>query len=216
MASKNLTDRFQEAFKDPESAHAQEYQKIVEAITNKISNDVEKSLLLLVGFIIMFVLIVEKQIGSIKFENIELTDFSVIAILIPLVFSYTHFNLITCISKFDHLSILYKIIVKQRHKPIYDQRLTEFFLITPNLYDYKYFSSNKSIQVVQFILWAIQFFSVTIVIPFAFQVYAFANLFALSKPNHFALIVMSLAITVVFGLQSFLTVMTLLRETTGK
>lgn len=216
MASRDLINRIQEAFKDPEKVKADEYQKLIESTASKVADDVEKTLFILVGLIAIFILIVENQIGIIRLENLELKDFSILAIIIPLLFSYSHFNLATSLSRFEQISVLYKTIVKQRHKPIYEQRLTEFFLATPNLYDYKHFSRKESIQRVQFALWAIQFFSVTLIIPFVFQAYAFYKLMSLYHPNYFSLIGLSLGISMVFELQSFLCVITLLQETRNR
>lgn len=216
MASRDLINRIQEAFKEPDKVNAEEYQKIVETLSGKVTDNVERMLLFQVGLIAIFVLIAENQIGILKIENFELKEFSVIAILIPLLFSYIHFNLVTSLAKFEQLSVLYKTIIRIRHEPIYKQRLTEFFLSTPNLYDYKHFARNGIVQGAQFILWAIEFFTVTLLIPFAFQGYAFFKLFSLYGSNYPLLIGVSLAIAIIFGLQSFFCVITLVQETAPK
>ena len=216
MASKDLINRIQEAFKDPETVNAAEYQKIIEYSARKIADNFERMLFILVGLIALFVLIAENQIGGIKVDPFELKEFSVLEIVIPLLFSYIHFNLVTSLSKFEQLSVFHKTIIKKRHYPIYEHRLTEYFLPTPNLYDYKYFSKNEGVQRIQIVLWAFQFFSVTLIMPLLFQGYAFYKLIFLYGAKYGVLIGISLGIAIIFGLQSFFTVVTLLQDSARK
>ena len=211
VTDRNLVKRFQEAFKDPEKVKAEEYQKIIEANASKAAENAERLTFLLLSLGMLFMLSIQGGINKIDLGVVEIDDLSIILITLPVLIGYTHYDLVTTLSKFDRLSIIYKVIIEKRHRPIYNQRLSEYFLITPSLFEYKYLSTSGFAHRLQSFLWVFQFLTITILIPLGFQIYAFWHLVTLNNLV-IPLVIMSLTVSFFFGLQSFLTTLALLKE----
>ena len=217
MAGKDLVERFQKAFREPEKVEAAEYQKIIEANAAKTAEYAERLTFILLGLVMFFIFVIQGDIKKVDLGFVQIEDPSIILVAMPILIAYIHFDLVATLSKFDLLSVIHKTIIKQRHQPIHEQRLAKYFLFLPTIYEQKYFSSGGVIQRIQSYLWIIQFFSITIVIPLGFQVILYWKLFtprdpASPNPPSPALIAASLVITLLFSLQSVLTTIALFRE----
>lgn len=210
MANKDLVQRFQEAFKDPDKVNAGDYQKIIEENSMKASENAERLTFLLLSLVTVFYLILQGGINKIDFGVVEISDFASVLLMLPVLVSYTHYDLVTTISKFNRLSIIYKVIVKQRHEPIYVQKITNYFMFSPTLYEYKNTSAGKFSALIQSVLWIFQFLAITVFIPFGFQIYSFSTLINIYQDAHPVLLFVSLVISVLFGLQSSITTMALI------
>jgi hypothetical protein len=207
MIGKNLVEKFQNAFSEPEKVKAEEYQKIVETNATKAADNAERLTFLLLGLVMVFILIIEGQVDKINLGIVEIKDPSIVLIAIPILIAYIHYDLITTLSKFDLLSIIYKAIIRQRHSPIHEQRLTKYFLFLPTLYENKYHSKEG----IASILWLVEFVIITIVIPLGGEFYAFLKLIDASKTEYDFLLIASMIITVMLNMQSLLTITTLFR-----
>jgi len=211
MANRDLLKRFQQAFENPDKVRAEEYQKTIEEIASKAAEKAERLTFLLLSLVMIFVLVTQGRIKKLDLGFVEIDDPSIILVTLPVLIAYIHYDLVTTLAKFDRLAIMYKVIIEKRHKSIYDQRLTEYFLITPSLYESKYLSTAGIAHKIQSSLWVFQFLSITIFVPLGFYVMAFWKLFTLPVLGFPLLLIVSLAITTLFALQSFFTAAELLR-----
>ena len=217
MAAKKLIDRFREAFKDPAQVNAEEYQKIIEENAAKASVNVEGLTFRLLGLVAALVLIAR---GEIERPNLfglgEIPNVSIILIaLLPLV-SYTQYDLLSTLSKFDQLSVIYKVIVKRRHRILHDQGLSKYFLFPPTLYDYIYSASDGLGGQAQSFLWLAEFVAITILIPLGAELLTLFNLTYLGELDYLVLLAAALVTTFVFNLQSVLIVIALFRGTSNE
>jgi hypothetical protein len=210
--NKEFVPRLQKAFDNSDEVAAANYQKVIEDNLSKVAESAERLTIRLLTLIMVFILIIQGVINKIEFGGVEIDKLQSILITLPILIAYTHYDAVTTLSKFDRLSIIHKVIIQKRHKSIYNQRLTEYFLHTPNLFEYKYFSTHGIMQGIQFLLWALQFLSITIFIPIGFQACAYFYLFTqpLIESQWHTLLNISLVITSLFSLQSFLTTVELL------
>ncbi len=211
MIGKDLVEKFQNAFGEPEKVKADAYQKIIEANATKAADNAERLTFTLLGLVMLLILIVQGKIKKVDLGIVEIEDPSIILIALPVLVAYIHYDLIATLSKFDLLAVIHKAIIKQRHPPIHEQRLTKYFLFLPTLYEHKYHSKDGVVPWIQSKLWFAEFFLITIVIPFGFEIIAFSKLSALPNPEYSLLLIASIVITIMLNLQSMLTIITLFR-----
>jgi len=216
MASKELVDRFQNAFTKPEEVNADEYQKIIEANATKAADNAERLTFILLGLATLLILIVQGQIKKLDLGFVVIEDPSIILIAIPVLIAYIHYDLIATLSKFDLLSIIHKVIIKQRHSSIHAKGLTKYFLFLPTLYENKYHSKDGIVGNIQSWLWFLEFLFIAIVTPFGSEWVAFTKLRTLSNPEYSSLLIVSLVITVILNTHSVLTIITLFQRAGDK
>lgn len=216
MASKDLVDRFKNAFIKPEDVNAGEYQKIIEANATKAAENAERLTFMLLGLATLLILIVQGQIKKLDLGFVVIEDPSIILIVIPILVAYIHYDLIATLSKFDLLSFIHKAIIKQRHPPIHEQRLAKYFLFLPTLYENKYYSKGGVVGNIQSWLWFLEFLIIAIVTPFGSEFIAFRKLFAFHNPEYFLLLIVSIVITIMLSMQSALTIFMLFQGTGDK
>ena len=214
MAGKNLVERFQEAFKEPEKINAEEYQQVIEDNAEKTSQNVERLTFWLLGLVALLILVAWEEIEHLNFFGLgEIPNKSIILIALLVLVSYTQYDLLSTISRFDQLSVIYKIIVKHRHRIIHQHGLSKYFLFSPTLYDYIYTSSDGVMRQMQSLLWLIEFIAITIVIPLGSEIIAIMNLLNRDNLEYTSLIIAGIIISVLFNLQSGLTIYALLIRT---
>lgn len=141
----------------------------------------------------------------------EIHNKSIILVALLLLVGYTQYDLLSTLAKFDRLTVIYKIIVKHRHRVIHDQGLAEYFLFYPTLYDYGFAAVGQGKSIAQSLLWVVEFFAVTLVIPLGAELVALSNLRAPTGLTNYVLFPVNLIITLAFNLQSVLIVFSLFR-----
>jgi hypothetical protein len=217
MAAKSLIERFQEAFKEPEKVNAEEYQKVIEDNAEKTSQNVERLTFLLFGLEALLILVAWEQIQHLNFFGLgEIPNKSIILIALLVVVSYTQYDLLSTISKFDQLSVIYKIIVKHRHKTIHQHGLSKYFLFSPTFYEYVYSSSDGATRQIQSILRLVEFIAITILLPLGSEIIALMNLVTPANSEYSSLIVTGVITSLLFNLQSGFTTYQFFRGTSYK
>ena len=195
MNTEELVARFKAAFKEPDKVKAEEYQKIVEANATKAADSAERLTIILLGLVMLLILTTLGTIKKVDLGFVEIEDPFIILVSLPVLVAYIHYDLVTTLSKFDLLSVIHKAIIKQRHPPIHEQRLTKYFLFLPTLYENKYHSTDGIVSWTQSRLWFVEFFLVTIFIPFGSEFIAYTELRDISKPEYSLLLIASIGIT---------------------
>jgi hypothetical protein len=218
MATKKLYDRFQEAFKDPEQIDAGEYQRSIAEVASKASESVEQLTFRLLSLVMLMLLMVLGEINNIDLGFLgEVTNSAIIVSTLLVLISYTHYDLIFTLSKFDQLYVMYKIIVKNRHKAIHEQGLSKYFIFPPTLYDYESSSDGGKTNPLQSFLDVAKFFGIAVVIPLGAELTGFWKLWTLYDLTYSLLLKISLfvmaGITILFNLQSSLKIFEIVKTT---
>jgi hypothetical protein len=203
MASNDPLQRFEAAFKDPEKIKAEEYQKVIESNAAKASENAERLTLRLLSLTALLILVVLGQVSKVGFGLGEIANRFILIVALLILISYTHYDLVFNLSKFDQLSVIYKIIIKHRHKPIHEQGLSKYFLFPPALYEYRLFSMDGRGQEIQSYAWLMEFLVLVIVTPLGSEIIGISNLWRLRNDGYPFLLVACLLITLLLNLQSF-------------
>jgi hypothetical protein len=211
MNRKNLAEKFENAFNDPEKIKAEEYQKIIEANASKAADNTERLTFTLLGLATLLILIVHGQIKKLDLGFVEIENPSIIMIAIPVLVAYVHYDLIATLSKFDVLSIIHKAIIKQRHLPIHTNGLSKYFLFLPSIYENRYHATDGISSQIQPWLWFFEFLFITVLTPFGSEWIAFTELRTHPNPEYSPLLYISISITIILNFQSILTIFTLLQ-----
>ena len=215
MNRKELADKFELAFKDPDEVEAEEYQKTIEANAAKASESTERLTLRLLSLVMLIVLVI---LGGVDKLNVGLAEvsnkFIILTTLLTLI-GYTHYDLIFTIAKFDQLSVIHKVIIKHRHPPIHEQGLSKYFIFPPTLYDYVFFSSDGMAHQIQSFFGFVEFLGIVIVIPFGAEIITLYQLSALlnsgASPVFQEILFIMLLITIALNLKSITLLATLFR-----
>ena len=202
MISNDLIERFEEAFKDPESVKAEEYQKVIADNAAKASENAERLTLRLLSLTALLILVALGEVNEVGFGLGKISNQFILMSALLILISYTHYDLVFNLSKFDQLSVIYKIIIKHRHSRIHDQGLSKYFLFPPALYEYRLFSTQGTFQKIQSYIWLGEFVTIMLLIPIGTEIVGFSKLFTLQNAEYPLLLKASLFITVLFNLQS--------------
>ena len=208
----NPFERFEIAFSEPEKVNAEEYQKIIAENAAKASENIERLTLRLLSLVALLILVALGEITILSFNLAEISNKFIILLTLLILISYTHYDLIFTLSKFDHLSVIYKIIIKHRHSPIHEHRLSKYFLFAPALYEYVYSPSKRVAPQLQHQLWLAEFLCITLLIPFGAEFIGLLSLSILAGQKYSFLFLVGFVVMIVFNLQSGLTLISLLRE----
>jgi hypothetical protein len=215
MNRNELADKFELAFKDPDKVKAEEYQKTIEENAAKASESTERLTLRLLSLVMLIVLVILGEVDKLNVGLAEVSNKLIILITLLTLISYTHYDLIFTIAKFDQLSVIHKVIIKHRHALIHKQGLSKYFMFPPTLYDYVFFSSDGVAHQIQSFLGFIEFLGIIIIIPFGAEIIAFYQLSALLNSGTFLvfkeILFIMLLITIVLNLQSIILLTTLFR-----
>jgi hypothetical protein len=217
MNRHELADKFELAFQDPDTVEAGEYQKKVEERATKASESTERLTLRLLSLVMLLVLVILGEIEKLNVGLAEVSNKLVIVMTLLTLISYTQYDLVFTIAKFDELSVIYKAIIRQRHAPILKHGLWKYFIFPPTLYDYIFFSTDGLDHQIQSLLGLIEFVGIVIVIPFGAEALAFyqLNVFryaGASEVFRYILFIM-FAITAALNLQSIILLATLFQFT---
>jgi hypothetical protein len=213
MSTTNLMERLEGAFREPENVKAEEYQKVIAENAAKASENAERLTLRLLSLAMLLILVALGEVDKLGFGLGEISNQFILMSTILILISYTHYDLVFNLSKFDQLSVIYKIIIKHRHSPIHDGGLSKYFLFPPALYEYRLFSTEGMFQQIQSYIWLGEFLTIMILIPFGSEIVGFSKLFALQNAEYPLLLWASLFITVLFNLQSVFIIYALIKET---
>jgi hypothetical protein len=202
MISNDLIQRFEAAFKDLENINAEEYQKIIEENAAKASENAERLTLRLLSLVMVLILVALGEISELNIGLGKVSNQFIILVTLLVLVSYTHYDLVFTISKFDQLSVIHKIIIKHRHYPIHQHGLSKFFLFAPALYEYVYSTSEGFLLQKQHNLWLAELICITYLIPFGSEI---IGLLSLNFPLDFRYSFLYLGVLIViavFNLQS--------------
>ena len=216
MISNNPLQRFEGAFNDPETINAEEYQKVIADNAAKASENAERLTLRLLGLATLLILVALGEIDDVALGIGKISNQFILMSALLILISYTHYDLVFNLSKFDQLSVMYKIIIKHRHSPLHEGGLSKYFLFPPALYEYRLFSTEGLIQQIQSYIWLGEFLSIMFLIPFGAEIVGFSKLFALQNAEYPLLLTASLFITVLFNLQSVFIIYALFKGTGDK
>jgi hypothetical protein len=208
--------RFEGAFSNPESVKAEEYQNVIADNAAKASENIERLTLRLLGLATLLILVALGEIEDVALGIGKIPNQFILMSALLILISYTHYDLVFNLSKFDQLSVIYKIIIKHRHGPIHEGRLSKYFLFPPALYEYRLFSTEGLFQQIQSYIWLAEFLTIMILIPFGTEIIGFSKLFALQNTEYPVLLKASLFITTLFNLQSVFIIYTLLKGAKDK
>jgi hypothetical protein len=164
------------------------------------------------SLVALLILVALGEITILSFNLAEISNKFIIVLTLLILISYTHYDLIFTLSKFDHLSVIYKIIIKHRHGPIHEQRLSKYFLFAPALYEYVYSPSKGFAPNLQHNLWLAELFCITYLIPFGSEIIGFWNVGIPMGLRYFCLSLVGFVVIFVFNLQSGLMLISLFRE----
>jgi len=189
MINKDLIQRFEEAFRYPEKINAEENAA-------KASDNAERLTLQLLVLAMLLILVIQGEIDKPNFFGIgEIRNQSIVPIALLLLVSYTQYDLLSTLLKFDCLSVIYKVIVKHRDRVFHEQRLSKYFLFPPTLYEYCYSSSDGMAGQTRSFLWSAEFLIITVFIPVGSEIIAVSKLRALVEPEYFSFVIIGLIMT---------------------
>lgn len=205
--------RFEGAFSDPESVKAEEYQNVIADNAAKASENIERLTLRLLGLATLLILVALGEIEDVALGIGKIPNQFILMSALLILIGYTHYDLVFNLSKFDQLSVMYKMIVKHRHSAIHEGGVSKYFLFPPALYEYRLFSTEGLFQQIQSYIWLGEFLAILILIPIGCEVVGFLRLTALQNAEYPLLFYVSLGITILFNLQSVFIMYALFRGT---
>lgn len=211
MSTNSLTKRTETAFRDPEKVNAEEHLKTLQALIMKSAENIERLSLIL--FAIISVILLFDSISKFPLFGIELKSLYPIYLLLPVALSYIYFDFIANVAKIERQTKIFKVIMRNVYKPIYDSQLMDDLIFLPSLLDYKFFPPWIIKPVATLIL------SFTVAGPFILEVCSIYLLYLFTKVPLGSLnysIIIYLGLTLFFTIQGTLTLIHFLATALNK